>query len=101
MLLKAEHLSPAAPTMSRREKDENYDDVVVMLNDHWRVIRCKDRIQWIVQKASPSEWKSKSFTRFREGLYSAVRWFKIDASPESLAHLASLPERVDLPKVVS
>ena len=43
-----------AATASHRESDENYSRVVASLSDHWRVIVCKDCIQWILQFAKIS-----------------------------------------------
>ena len=35
---------------SHRESDDNYHDVVAQLAPRWRVIVCKDYLQWIIQK---------------------------------------------------
>jgi len=35
---------------SHRERDDDYTRVIAQLNSRWRVIVCKDGIQWIVQK---------------------------------------------------
>lgn len=56
----------AEQAVSHRESDDNYKRVVARLNPHWRVVRCKDDIQWIIQKrdgfrnAMP-RWTERSF----------------------------------------
>lgn len=85
-------LSPAAPLLSRREKDDNYYDVIVVLNTRWRVIRCKDGIQWVIQKASPSEWRSVSYPRNRDGLLDRVRSLCGPCSDAAMAKLVALPD---------
>ena len=49
----ADELEPASlcPTNgSHRETDDFYFRVIARLNDRFRLIRCKDGIQWIIQK---------------------------------------------------
>jgi hypothetical protein len=42
--------------MSRMESAEGYDGLVVQLNRDWRVIECRDRNQWILQRrGSPNK----------------------------------------------
>lgn len=62
---------------SHRERDDTYLDVILERGD-WRVIRCKDRIQWIVQKRVPGclrsdGWRGISFHLHRETLIRAWR----------------------------
>ena len=37
---------------SHRERDDNYQGVIVQLDPRWRIIECRDAIQWIIQKRS-------------------------------------------------
>jgi hypothetical protein len=51
---------------SNRETDDNYRHVIARLNDHYRVIRCKDDIQWIIQKRDgfrngQPRWEGRSY----------------------------------------
>ena len=39
---------------SHRERDDNYRDVIALLAPRWRVICCRDGIQWILQKKEAS-----------------------------------------------
>ena len=58
---------------SHRESDDNYHDVVVQLAPRWRIIVCKDYLQWIIQKrtAEPLHrgvWRSQSYVTSRNSL---------------------------------
>lgn len=50
---------------SHRESDPNYGAVIAQLNDRWRVIVCRDGIQWILQKSKKSgagaRWQGRSY----------------------------------------
>ena len=51
---------------SLRETDDNYSDVVARLNHHFRVIRCRDAIQLVLQvtdgtKNGQSRWTGRSY----------------------------------------
>ena len=50
---------------SYRERNDNYQGIIVQLDPRWRIIECRDAIQWIIQKrsAEPShsgEWRGDS-----------------------------------------
>ena len=58
---------------SHRESDDNYHDVVAQLAPRWRVIVCKDYLQWIIQKrtAEPLHrgvWRGQSYVTSRSSL---------------------------------
>ena len=63
---RAEQSSAEPPSaQSHRERDDDYHRVVYV-SDGWRVIVCKDGIQWIVQSRRRSarrqvEWKGRSY----------------------------------------
>lgn len=92
MLLDEAQHSPSALSPSKREKDDNYHDLVAVLNAKWRVIRCKDGIQWIIQKASPSEWRSKKYLRDRDSLLVRVRSLCGPVNDAAMAKLVALPD---------
>ena len=61
--------SPQPP--SRMESADYYDDVIIDLDPRWRIIFCKDRIQWIVQKKEASHagpWRGVSYHTCRDSL---------------------------------
>ena len=59
--------------LSNRERDDSFCQVVVQLAPRWRVIVCKDHLQWIIQKrtAEPlhrGEWRGQSYVTSRNSL---------------------------------
>ena len=60
--------------LSHRERDDNYNGVIVQLAPRWRVIVCKDGIQWILQRKEASHagpWRGMSYHTNRDGLLRA------------------------------
>ncbi len=71
---------------SHRESDDNYARVVARLDDGWRVIVCRDDLQWILQR--------------RDGERAGgARWAGVVYCPDPRSALASLPglQRSDCP----
>ena len=88
-----------AITPSRRERDETYWDVIVTLSDRWRVIICKDEIQFILQKRSvPSPnagtWAGKSYSTTRDALIAACSDRGLLSDPNMRQALNALPSDV-------
>ena len=72
-LLQSTGVAVTAPP-SHRERDDHYKGVVAQLAPRWRVIICKDGIQWIVQQKESSHggpWRGVSYHTHREGLIRA------------------------------
>ena len=72
--LKNGSTSPQPP--SRRERDDDYGDVIVHIAPRWRVISCRDGIQFILQQRSVAPpntgtWSGKSYSTTRSGLIAA------------------------------
>ena len=82
----------AAP--SNRESDSHYRDVLRQLSDEYRVIRCSDGIQYILQKLISKKWRAKSYPNTREGLRSAVMRHAPELYAESKAWLDQLPDYI-------
>ena len=77
---------------SHRERDEGYSGVVAVLTPGWRVILCKDGLQWIVQhKGAGKDWRSLRFCASRAGLLDSLH---LAPAVSSEAHriIAALPE---------
>jgi hypothetical protein len=73
------------------ECHDNYP-AVVYLSDKARVIECRDRIQWIVQRrrsVCPDSWRGISFCRTKEALLRCADCADLGA----LARLRALPEQ--------
>lgn len=53
-------------SVQHRESADDYHRVVAVLNDRWRVIECRDGIQWVLQRRGSPEtirgddWRSRS-----------------------------------------
>jgi hypothetical protein len=79
---------------SHRERDDGYKGVVAQLTTRWRVIVCKDGMQWIVQQKESSHggpWRGVSYHTNREGLIRACG--SLEALRNSgLEALAALPD---------
>ena len=84
---------------THRETSDNYSAVVVQLEPRWRVIVCKDGIQWILQKreAEPSHdgnWRGKSYFACKESLIKACGSLGLLSDPQAKAVLEVLPARI-------
>ena len=88
--------------ISYRERDDCYADVVIHLASRWRVIICKDGIQWIIQKKEASHagpWRGVSYHTCRDSLMrtcgslnllsATVEDQLLDALPASFREYAS------------
>lgn len=85
------------PVPSHRERDDAYRYVVVWLNEHWRVIECRDGIQWILQRSDgerhgQTRWSGRSYCRTRNALIRASRDLAGEIDGSAMAILEGLPE---------
>jgi hypothetical protein len=81
---------------SHRERDDNYKGVIVQLDPRWRIIECRDAIQWIIQKrsAEPShsgEWRGVSYLVSRDALIELSVNRGLLSDPSKRAVLEALP----------
>jgi hypothetical protein len=87
--------SPKQAALSRvcashnREYEGDYSRVIVRLSAEVRVIECRDRIQWIVQRCRGGQWRGVSFHRDRDALIERCGL----VSPDALEVLRTLPPR--------
>jgi len=69
---------------SSRETDDNYKDVVAILNQKLRVIKGACKLQWIAQnKVSPTTWKSFAYCATKEGLLLRLPKAGYGCNPEA------------------
>lgn len=71
---------------STQEKSDGYYKIIIRIDEKWRVIECKEGIQWIIQKRKgkfqvKTAWKSESFCRSRKALR---RWVRIKTGQRSM-----------------
>ena len=85
----------AAP--SHRERDDSYHGEIVELGARWRVVLCKYRIQWILQRRSknpphPGYWRGQSYFTSRDALLEACARRELLSDPQATAVLEAPPE---------
>ena len=81
---------------THRETSDNYHRVVLKFSSRWRVILCKDNIQWILQKcdAEPSHdgnLRGKSYFACKESLIRVCGSRGLLLDPQARAVLDALP----------
>ena len=81
------------------EKDDDYGDVIVQLAPRWRVIRCRHRIQWIVQRRSSKHlnkgmWLGKWYCTTRKALITTCSSLDLPNRANTMAVLEALPELI-------
>lgn len=89
----------STPTYSRRERDDNYWGVIVVLNDRFRIIVCKNAIQFILQKRSVTPpntgtWAGKTYTTTRDGLIAPCSERGLLSEPSAKQVLKVLPSDI-------
>jgi len=81
------------------ESDDDYAGVLFLITSRWRVIVCKDGIQFILQyRTSPTQprrWRGRSYPTTREGLRDSIRrHVGRDACDAVADQLNALPDRI-------
>lgn len=79
------------------ETSDGYGGIVVQLSPRWRVVLCRDGIQWIVQhrKSGGAErpWRAQRYFATRQALILFCTRLKEPVDQAALARLSDLPER--------
>jgi hypothetical protein len=84
--------------VSTAESSDDYSGLVAILNRAWRVVACRDRIQWILQyRGSPKkprrdDWRARSYCRTSEALRRCAREHAGAIRPEVAVLLDVLPD---------
>lgn len=90
--------SPHLPDpANNREESDYYRAIIAKLNADWRVIECRDAIQWILQRRAgirhgEPRWDSRCYCRTRQGLVRRVRELAGKSDAYALAIIGSLPD---------
>ena len=84
--------------LAHRERDDEYCEVIVQLAPRWRVIVCKDYLQWIIQKrtAEPlhrGEWRGQSYVTSRNSLIRLCASLELLSDHTVRATLDALPDQ--------
>lgn len=90
-------LPRAIELASHRESDDGYRAIVVRFSDKWRVIVCKDHLQWIIQRSEgvrhgQRRWTGVHYCTTRDALLRLCRACGECADPAMLAVLSALPD---------
>ena len=88
--------STAIAGVSDRERDPNYRAVVAILSGSWRVIACRDGLQWIIQRrdgesAGQARWTGVHYCTTRNALIRLCRALEPLSDPGALHDLCHLP----------
>lgn len=81
----------------KNECADNYWRLVTRLNVRWRVIECRDGIQWILQhtdgeRHGRTRWTGRSYCRTRDGLIRVCRANAGEIDATATAILENLPD---------
>jgi hypothetical protein len=92
-------VATAAGIPSHREKDDSYRSVIVQFAPRWRVIVCKDGVQWIIQHRTADSlhrgvWRGRSYMTTRDSLIKACARVEPLSDPSVMAILSALPDRI-------
>ena len=82
--------------ISHRERDDAYIGTIVQFSLRWRLILCKDQIQWIIQKKESSHrgfWRGKQYLTCKDSVLEASGRLGLLSDPNTEAVLKTLPER--------
>ena len=87
----------APEAINRNESSDSYSDVVAVLNRKWRVIRCRDNVQWVLQSrdsatAAKGVWRGRSHCGTKEALLRVCAAHASELDPTAVGLLAELPE---------
>ena len=87
----------APDVLNRKESSDGYGRVITNANSKWRVIECRDGIQWILQfrdslKSEVSLWRGRSYCRTKEALLRVCALHAGKINPTAAAVLAALRE---------
>lgn len=87
----------APSAMCHREEADNYDRVLVRIGADWRIIECKDGLQYILQRAAGerrggARWRCVAYHRTRDTLPEACHRRGAFLDPIRMAEIARLRE---------
>lgn len=84
----------------RSEASDDYGDVVVQLNERWRVIVCRDQLQMIIQRrdkgTAQRPWRGKHYCTTQKALVRLCGRLCGEVEPAAMAVIHALPETIRL-----
>ena len=99
-------LKPSIPTphqtgrlstshISHRERDDAYIGTIVQFSPRWRLVLCKDQMQWIIQKKESSrrgDWRGLKYLTCKDSVLEASGRLGLLSGPKVKSVLHALPE---------
>ena len=84
---------------SHRERDDNYSKVIIQLAPRWRIIECRNALQWIIQHRSAKllnrgHWLGVSYHTSRNKLIEVSTGLNLLSDVSMKDVLAGLPETI-------
>ena len=84
---------------SHRERDDNYSKVIIQLAPRWRIIECRNALQWILQHRSSKllnqgNWLGVSYLTSRNKLIEVSTGLNLLSDVSMKDVLAGLPETI-------
>lgn len=84
---------------TKSEESDDYPHVVAQNGHLWRVIECRNAIQWIIQlnggkNHGRARWRNRSYCRTKRTLIELLRSYTAEIDPNQLAVLVALPDRI-------
>ena len=80
--------------ISHRERDDAYIGTIVQFSPRWRLILCKDQMQWIIQKKESSrqgDWRGLKYLTCKDSVLKASGSLGLLSDPKVEAVLHALP----------
>lgn len=82
------------------EEWDSYPHVIARLNSQWRVIACRDDLQWILQARRGTQdgrprWRNRYSFRTRQGVVCGSHEYAGEIAGDALIVLLWLPEHLD------
>jgi hypothetical protein len=82
------------------ESSDRYSRIVAIFNGKWRVIECRDHMQWILQSrdsihASVGRWRGRSYCRTRKRCCGSAPLTPGKIAPTTAVLLAALPDWIE------
>ena len=97
----------APKVANRNESAQDYSRIVAVLNAKWRVVECRDRVQWVLQSCDTREglrsgvWRGRNYCRTKEALLRVCAAHAGELDPTAVGLLAELPDRIEAPGLPS
>ena len=87
---------------SHRERDDNYSKVIIQLAPRWRIIECRNALQWIIQHRSSKllnrgNWLGVSYLTSRNKLIEVSTGLNLLSDALMSDKLSKLPHHINQP----